>query len=249
MNNIQENVYSAIPPIIPKRNDYGLINDGSIKYIYTPEGTAIDWRKMINPKFLVPNKQNFEKYNRPVPKTIEGLEDKDLLILLAGIKELAHIRGFENISFSPSSPSSDYVITTCSITWVANFEQENRKVTFSDIGDASPFNTTSFGKNFLGPIAANRAFVRAVRNFLKINIISQEEIGGSASQETPDVSSSLLKETMAKAAIPFEKIKAKLVEEKFDGAESMQSIDDIPKFKQFELIERIKKKESSKKTL
>ena len=51
--------------------------------------------------------------------------------------------------------------------------------TFSAIGDASPNNTESFARFYLGPIAENRAFVRCVRNFLKINVVAQEELGST----------------------------------------------------------------------
>lgn len=231
------------PPRKITRNDYGLINDGSVSYVFTPEG-LVDWRKMINPKWLVPNKQSFERFGRPVPETIDGLEDKDLLILLGGIKELAKIRGYIEVRHIPFSPSSDYVISACSITWIPNYETENRVVTFTDIGDGSPFNTTNFGKNFLGPIAANRAFVRAVRNFLGINIVSQEEISPSSNngEVAPTVAEDLLTQTMNQFNVPWERVKAKLIEEKFEGAEKFNSTADIPKFKQFELIERMKAK-------
>ena len=99
---------SFIPKSVITRNKYGLIDNGSVKYIYTPEG-SIDWRKMINTKYLVPNKQNFEKFGRPVPKSIEGLEDRDLLILLAGIKELAQIRGFNSVEYQIETPAADYI--------------------------------------------------------------------------------------------------------------------------------------------
>jgi len=240
---------TSTPPKLIVRNEHGLIVSDTIKYIYTPEG-SIDWGKLINPKFLVPNKQNFERNNKPVPKSIEGLEDKDLLILLGGIKELAQIRGYSSVNHTVSSPAIDYVASVCSICWIPNFETEGISVTFSAIGDASPFNTSSFGKNFLGPIAENRAFVRAVRNFLKINIVSQEEIpntGVSSEAESIDVSGDLLTSVMLANGVTFEKLKAKLVEEKFDGADSLTSVYQIPKFKQFELIERIKKKASEKK--
>lgn len=243
--NVQED-NSFIPKSIFSRNEYGLISNGSVKYFYTPEG-AIDWRKMINSKHLVPNKQNFEKFGKQVPKNIEGLEDKDLLILLAGIKELAQIRGFSSVEYQICSPAGDYIAAICKISWFPNFETENKPVTFSAIGDASPFNTTSFGKNFLGPIAENRAFVRCVRNFLKINITGQDEMAPSTSEQiVEDTSSNILEELMKKYGVTFQKIKEKLIEEKFDKAENLQSISDIPKFKQFELIERIKKKASKK---
>jgi hypothetical protein len=234
---------SSIPKSIIKRNEYGLIDHESIKYSYTPEG-AIDWRKMINSKYLVPNKQNFEKYGRPVPKSIDGLEDKDLLILLPGIKELAQIRGFNSVEYQIETPAADYIAASCKISWIPNFETEGREITFSAIGDASPFNTTNFAKVFLGPTAENRAFVRCVRNFLKISVCSQEEMPSSPSEQ--DTSSSVLEDLMKKHNITFQKVKEKLVEEKFDKAESFESVSDIPKFKQFELIERIKKKVAKK---
>lgn len=243
-NNQEEN--SFIPKNIISRNEHGLINNNVVKYLYTPEG-FIDWRKMINPKHLVPNKQNFEKFGKQIPKTIEGLEDKDLLILLAGIKELAQIRGFSSVEYEIASPAGDYIAVICKITWLPNFETENRPVVFSAIGDASPFNTTSFGKNFLGPIAENRAFVRCVRNFLKINITGQDEMAPSPSEQViEDTSSNVLEELMKKHGVTFQKVKEKLIEEKFDKAESFESTSDIPRFKQFELIERIKKKANKK---
>lgn len=237
---------SFIPKLSFTRNEYGLIKNNNVKYSYTQEG-SIDWRKMINPKHLVPNKQNFEKFGKPIPKTIEGLEDKDLLILLAGIKELAQIRGFTSVEYEIASPAGDYIAAICRITWIPNFETENRPIVFSAIGDASPFNTTSFGKNFLGPMAENRAFVRCVRNFLKINITGQDEMAPSPSEQViEDTSSNVLEELMKKHGVTFQKVKDKLIEEKFDKADSFESISDIPKFKQFELIERIKKKANKK---
>ena len=229
------------PPKLFKRNEFGLIENESIKYIFNDDGT-INWRKMIKPEFLVPNKQYFERYKKSVPSSIEGLEDNQLLILLGGIKELAQMRGFNSVNYDIQTPAGDYIAAVCSINWIPNYETEGRSVTFSAIGDASPFNTNSFGKNYLGPIAENRAFVRAVRNFLKINIVSQEELGASpASQEEGDASSNLLKEVMASCGVTFEKIKETLIKDKFEGVEAINRLEDIPKFKQFELIERIKK--------
>src|SRR5882724_3270872 len=170
-----EVIDTSIPPKLITRNSHGLINNGNVKYAYTPEG-LIDWRTMINPKHLAINKFNFEKKGRPIPESVSGLDDRDLLILLPGIKELAQIRGYESVTYSIVSPTSNYVIVSCKISWIPNFETEGREVSFSAIGDASPDNTNNFGKNYLGPIAENRAFVRSVRNFLKINIVSQEEI-------------------------------------------------------------------------
>ena len=176
---------------------------------------------------------------------ISKLEDKYLLILLAGIKFVGSLRGFKKVTYDVKSPSPDYVVAVCHIEWIPNYETEGNAISFSAIGDASPYNTKSFSKNFLGPTAENRAFVRCVRNFLKINIVGQDEIGKpdkeQATEESNDSSpTSILSKIMKEKKIPFKKIKDKLVEEKFDKADSIESVEDIPKIKIFELIERIK---------
>lgn len=232
------------PPKIIKRNEFGLI-EGE-KYVFNEDGT-INWRKMISPEFLVPNKQIFKRNGKPVPSSIEGLEDNELLILLGGIKKLAQLRGYCGVNYSVTVPSEDYVVATCTISWLPNYENVgcDKAVIFSAIGDAHQRNTNDLGAKYLGPIAENRAFVRAVRNFLKINIVSQEEIGGQA-EGGDDLALSKLKETMKEFSVTFDLIKSKLVEEKFPNAESFNSEADIPRYKQFELIERMRKKAAEK---
>ena len=225
------------------RNEDGLIN--GVDYLFTEDG-LIDWRKMVKPEHLVPNK------DRTSETDVTKLKDYQLIILLGGIKELAQIRGFTDVKYEIVSPHHEYVAATCSITWIPNYETEGREVTFSAIGDASPRNTNSFASNFLGPIAENRAFVRCVRNFLKINIVGKEELGGAdapptatnTSTATSDTSMdprSMLQSVMNEKGVGFEKIKAKLISESYDNAEGLTSLNDIPKLKAFELIERLKK--------
>lgn len=231
------------PPKIISRNTYGLIDTGEVRYVFN-EDNSINWRKMIKPEYLFPNKQVFQRKNKPIPETIEGLDDSELIIKLGGIKELAQIRGYKSVRFpNVVSPTSDYVIAVCEIVWIANYETNNEPLIFSDMGDASPSNTNGFGAFYLAAIAANRAFVRTVRNSLRINIVSQEEIGGAQNTaSTEDIASVKLKETMEKHGVTFEKIKQKLISESFENADKLDSISDIPRHKQFELIERIKTK-------
>jgi hypothetical protein len=247
-------VDTHIPKKLIKRNEYGLICDNSITYTYDDNG-FIDWRKIIPSKYLVPNRQMFEKNGKQVPLSINGLDDRELLILLGGIKELAQIRGFTDVTYKVECPSNDYVIAICRITWIPNYETEGNEVTFSAIGDANLSNTSKFGKLYLGPIAENRAFVRAVRNFLKINIVGQDEvplpIEGGASNPNTKSSTAALKEVMNMNNISFDIIKQKLIEEKFlddngQTAETYQCENDIPTDKQFELISRIKKRAQKK---
>ena len=228
-----------------ERDANGLIKD--TEYQYTEDG-MIDWRKMIKPEFLVANKDRSSGES-----DVTKLKDYQLIILLGGIKELAQIRGYTDVRYDVHAPSPEYVVATCSISWIPNYETESRDVTFSSIGDASPNNTKSFARNFLGPIAENRSFVRCVRNFLKINIVAQEELGNanmladsggpSNSLDPRDMLSGLMKSK----GIAFETVKSKLEKEKFDGASALASVGDIPKIKCFELIERMKKAKAKSK--
>ena len=220
------------------RNADGLIE--GVDYVFNEDGT-INWRKMVKREYLVSNKQRTKETD------VSKLEDKDLLILLGGIKELAQIRGFSDVSYSVVSPSPDYVVATCKIQWISNFETEGKEVGFSAIGDASPNNTQSFARHYLGPIAENRSFVRCVRNFLKINIVSQEELGaGKVEQEESTENKlnpkSFLESIMKEKKISFEQVKAKLIKENFPKAEELNSIADISNSKVFDLIERLQKR-------
>lgn len=231
-----------IKPI--QRDSNGLIT--GIEYHQTPEG-LIDWRKMIKPEFLVPNRQIFEKNKKPVPEKIDGLEDKELLILLSGIKWISRLRGFTDVRYNVISPSPDYVAATCHMTWIPNFETENQIITSGSIADAHPGSTNSFGQIFLAAIAENRAFVRCVRNFLNINIVGQDEItppknGDSTENILNPIT--VLEKVMSEKNVSFLDIKAKLVSEDVPGAVDFQGLNDIPKMKIFELIDRLKRKKS-----
>lgn len=231
------------PPKLFIRNQYGLLENDNISYQFNDDG-SINWRAMVKQQYLVPNRQRTQETD------VSKLEDKDLLILLGGIKELAQIRGFTSVEYKVVTATDNYFATSCRITWVPNYETENRPVIFEALADASLVNTKDFARYFLAAIAENRAFVRCVRNFLKINIVSQEELGDAklglvakedAEKENPMNPTVLLEKIMQEKSITFDILKKKLVKEKFDNAESFNSIKDVPKSKVFELIERLKK--------
>lgn len=231
------------PPKFFLRNSYGLLENDNISYQFNEDG-SINWRAMVKQQYLVPNRQRTQETD------VSKLEDKDLLILLGGIKELAQIRGFTSVEYRVVTATDNYFATSCRITWLPNYETENRPVIFEALADASLVNTKDFARYFLAAIAENRAFVRCVRNFLKINIVSQEELGDAklglvakedSDKENPMNPTVLLDKIMQDKSISFDILKKKLVKEKFDGAESFSSVKDIPKSKVFELIERIKK--------
>ena len=89
-------------PDVYKRNDHGLLENA--EYVFNEDG-SVNWRAMIKPEFLYPNKGWFEARNKSVPDSIEGLDDKQLLIMLGGIKELAKLRGYYDIDFQVTNVS------------------------------------------------------------------------------------------------------------------------------------------------
>ena len=225
------------------RDSQGLLK--GVDYKFTDE-VLIDWRKMLSDKWLYPNpSKNLSTQD------VSKLKDTDLCILLGGIKELAQIRGYTNIKYDVTCPSSDYVIANCTITWVPNFETEDKEVSFSSLGDASPNNTDNFARQYLAPIAENRAFVRCVRNFLRINIVAQDELAkrfkdGNFQVSTPqqaEVASptALLEKLMKEKGVDFQRVKNRLVRQKYKDADKIESIKEIPALKIFELIEDLNK--------
>ncbi len=229
------------PPSVFKRNQYGLIEDKQISYQFNDDGT-VNWRKMIKPEFLVANRDRTDETD------ISKLEDNELIILLGGLKDLANIRGYQSVTYNIHEASPEYVCASCTITWIGNYETvKSEPVVFESVADAGIKNTESFGQMYLAAIAENRAFCRAVRNFLRINIVAKEEIKNvkistpapSSNAASPDL---FLKNLMKEKKITFETIKGKMVNEKVDGADAWGSIKDIPRLKMFEIIERMQKK-------
>lgn len=145
------------------------------------EDGSIDWRAMIKPEYLYPNKEWFNKRSLPTPTSTEGLKDNQLLIMLGGIKEIAKMRGYRSVTYKLDHVKDGYVVAICSIIWNKNPENDF-EVVYEDVGNATLDNTDDFCSKFLETIACNRAFVRAVRNFLNIHIVGADEIDRSSGQ-------------------------------------------------------------------
>jgi hypothetical protein len=230
------------------RDEHGFLN--GVNYTFNDDNT-INWRAMIRPEYLVPNKDAFKNDPNVDLKSLDvtTLPDNKLLILLAGIKELAQIRGFKDVSYQVIESRPDYVAVKCTIEFVPNYETGGKSVSFSSLADAHWDNTHNFAKNFLMAIAENRAFVRCVRSFLKIHIVGSDEMGGKNSpatveQEAPGSSnpSSLLQKTMDDFGLTFSQIKDGAVKKKIEGAEFWESCDDVPPLSIFTIVSGIKNK-------
>ena len=162
------------PPKTVKRNEHGLLE--GVKYSYQEDG-LIDWRKMVKNDHIVPNRDNTSETD------VTKLKDKDLIILLAGLKDVAQTRGIKSVKYDIVTASPEYVCMKCGITWAGNYETDGEDVYFEGTADAGLNNTEGFGQIYLAAIAENRAFCRAVRNFLKINIVAKEEIAPSKGKQ------------------------------------------------------------------
>ncbi len=226
-----------------ERDGMGLLS--GVDYILEDNG-LISWRKMVKPEFLVSNRDRTKETNT------DNLQDKDLIILLGGLKDLAQIRGYTKVSYDVFAAAEHYVCVSCTINWLPNFETENREVSFQSLASTSLNNTKDFGKLYLAEMAENRAFCRCVRNFLRINIVSAEELSsnpsgnpftnGGATASSSNEPSQILADAMEQKGVAFDSLKKKLISEGYSDAEELNSVKDIDKTKIFELISRIKNK-------
>lgn len=239
-----------------QRDDRGLIKD--YNYNFSEDG-SVNWRAMVKDEFLFPNKSWFELRKKPMPKSIDGLEDHQLLIKLGGIKELAKLRGFKSVKYDFIKCEDFHVSVLCSIEFLPNYETNFESVLFQDAANATLNNTSSFATKFLETIACNRAFVRCVRNFLNIHIVGDDEIdkSGLSSPSLSNPSSSLTPQGFVKSSAEafglssFENFIDQLRQWHKDGSyiinlqefdpSSWTSYDDIPPKIAREIIKLLKK--------
>lgn len=238
---------NCIPPIKFEYNDFGLRTD--IDYKFKEDG-FIDWRAMVNPEHLTVNRQYFERFNKTVPESIEGLPDEQLLIKLQGLKDLLKFRQYLNLYQDPVHISENNVTVKTTIEWAPNYETNNKSITFESIADATPNNASGFGTNYLATIAENRSLCRCIRNFLGINVCSVEEVGntkGNKPQNSSnnDVAYGVLNELLTQNGRKFENLKNVLIKEGIftaDEESKILAVEDIPKDKILTVIEFTKKK-------
>ncbi len=148
---------------------------------------SVNWRACVKPEHLYVKKEHeatvAKKLNKPFAEiNVTEVEDRYLVIRKAGIIELARLRGYESAPPEVKHVQRDYVVVQTHITWLP-FEGQPAKVT-GGVGEAHFENTTKMGANYLAASAENRAFSRAVRQFLEIDIVSSDELG--AQEVEPD---------------------------------------------------------------
>ena len=232
------------------RDEYGLLTN--VNYIRNEDG-SINWRKMVKPEHLVPNREAFERRSQPVPSTVDGLEDKDLLILLQGLKDLAKLRGYRAVKHRIAECGPTFCCVETTIDWEPNFETGFETVSFTALADASSQNTNGFAAQFPAAIAENRGFVRCVRNFLGINITGKDELGSKSSVDEESSSPptgqplNFLKGLLSDEGVTFEQFQNRMIQLKIDGAADWKGFDSIPATQALELIEMVVKVLEEKK--
>ena len=167
---------NSVGPNLFSRDENGLLKN--VEYPFNEDG-SVNWRGLVKEEHLFPNKSWFQMRGKDTPRSIEGLADHQLLIKLGGIKELAKLRGFSDVTYEVVKCEEDHVAVICKIKFLPNYETFGEPVVFQDMANATLNNTSSFATKFLETIACNRAFVRCVRNFLHVHIVGDDEIDKS----------------------------------------------------------------------
>lgn len=235
-----------------KRDEHGLLINTN--YIFKDDGSVF-WKEMIPKKDIVVNTDYFEKRQMAVPTSIDGLEDKQLLVLLSGLKELMKLRGVEQVTRDVIECNHERAVVRCRIVFTENYEtRAGMPVIFEEVANATVANTNSFASMFLETIASNRAFVRALRNGLRIDIVGSDELASFVQTEKNEPTEGAEAwNALAEAAKEystakhpegfknFAEFKAVLIEKKTEGAEGWQDWKDIPPSTIFKLISLLKK--------
>lgn len=236
------------------RDTSGLLKN--VTYVFNQDG-SINWKAMIPSEYIVVNTEYFERRQIEAPKSADGLDDKQKLVLLGGIKELAKIRGVSQIEKKVWESSNDRAVVSCKIHFTPNYETAMQPYVYEEVASATLSNTNSFSQIFLETIASNRAFVRAVRNALRIDIVGSDELANVPVQNNAESSSETevwhaLKDAAANAATKrfpngiktFDEFKGVLTERKVDGADAWNDWKDVPASVAFKLISQLKKSSS-----
>lgn len=210
------------------RDERGLLK--GVEYKFLPDG-RVDWRAMVPKEFIVVNREKFEKYQKPVPASIDGLKDSDLLIKLGGFKELLRLRGFRKVDTQPIVSTPEFASVKTIIEWAPNFESDFEVQTYSYTGESHDYNTSGFSKAFKTVIATNRSFVRTVRDYLGIEVYGFDEIDEVKEKESeaPDEFSpkGVLAKLLKNNNVAFENFKNRMIKEEIEGAGEWKTIEDI----------------------
>lgn len=211
-----------------------------------PENKVVNWREKVLPEYLYVNKEWFTNKSLAVPDSIDGLKDNQLVINLGGLKFLLRERGFRSCKTKVKNVGDNYVVAKCEIIFSEN--EHGPETLYTANASATINNTDSFGLRYLEATAENRAFARCIRNFLNINIVSDEELTReplqpmvqtqSQSQSKGFTPQGLLQNLVEEkfginSFVPFKQTKIK---ELFSSGAFKADVNDINSWKEYEHI-------------
>lgn len=158
----------------------------------------IDWKAKIEEKYL------YTKNDKYKDKPIKEVPENDLLLKLGGVQELARLRGFESVEYDISHIEHDHVFAKCRITWAASRVDGHdlpRQV-FESVASAKSSGVGPKMADYLETVAENRAFVRAVRRYLGVNIVGEDEINKTSAVKAAEAKSVPEKEIVRPSKMP-----------------------------------------------
>lgn len=176
----EKSVVESSSYVSTRCKESGLLN--TVVYPLKSNG-LIDWRHIISKEHIVLNKYNLASRGisldtlseEDLSRLVNESPEEDLVIKLAGFRELSSIRGYTSINPEFLHISQEKVVVKVTIKWIPNVES-SEPLEVGAIASASLENTDQIFSKFLETIAENRAFVRAVRHSLGIISIGQDEI-------------------------------------------------------------------------
>ena len=180
----------------------GLLAQG-VDYEFDNAG-MIDWKSMVLKKtdLLMPNRSWFFGREPEAPRNVADIEnpkEEQIALTLRATQWLLNSRGYTNIVYNPicrvRDGDQDMAVYSCKITFKGNYETDFKDVTYEAIASATESNTSGYiAQSYLDSTAQNRALSRAVRGFLGVHIVSDEEMGNvgpPSSSESDDVGKTL----------------------------------------------------------
>jgi hypothetical protein len=244
-----------------ERDSHGLLKN--TEYVFDDNGN-VNWRKMVPVEFLYVNgdarrkdmiERKYKKSVKEIDVVVDNVEDRDLIITLAGLKHLLRLRGYLNVSFHTNESSETFASVNCYIDFLPNFETGGVAQSYSENGSAHLHSTDGFMRAYLVEAATNRAFARCIRNYLNINIVSREELfdetktgqvgGGNAPFISNGSPQSILEKKCADAGFGFPALKAAAIKYRTDlknNPDPWAKWNDIPAEDCYILLEMIKTK-------
>ncbi len=202
------------------------------------ENNIVDFKSLISPKNLRLHKNAFAREGvavdalteEEIAEYIKTSPPEKILISLNGFRELAHKRGVKSVDISLVQSDPQWKIARCSIEFLPS-EDEPEGASNSDLGDAHIQNTSEQFIPYMGALAANRAYIRAVRNYFRIESLGWEEINPNEKEEPvaeyDPRPAGMLNKVLEEKGMSFDDLKALVESSQFEWKD-WKRVEEIP---------------------